>query len=171
VSPRSILTLVATGVIAVAVGGAAIVGATASGAPHVPAAAPAASIPQKPAPVLHLPSTLNLVTQTDGLVKIDATHQVFTNAVTHPSAPAKIIGTASLTCTGVNGTTPREVCNGAISLRGGTFLITETLDISTATVTGNILAGAGTYAGATGYVNGHDKGGGKTTLTLNYSLG
>jgi hypothetical protein len=165
--------MVASGVIAIAVGGAAIVGATASGAPSppdVPAAVPAAALPQKPAPVLHLPSTLRVVTQTDGLVKLDATHQVFTDAVTRPGT-TKIIGTAALTCTGVNGASPREVCTGAIALRGGTLLVNETLDIRTAKLSGSVVAGAGGYSGAHGSITGQDKGGGKTTLTISYSLG
>ncbi len=165
--------MIASGVIAVAIGGAAIVGATASGAPSLPdapAAVPAAAVPQKPAPILHLPTTLRLVTQTAGVVKLDARHQVFSDAVNRPSS-TRVIGTAALTCTGVNGAAPSEVCNGAIALRGGVLLVNETLDIRTAQVTGSVVGGSGDYAGASGNLTGQDRGAGKTTLTLNYSLG
>lgn len=172
-SPRSILAFVASGVIAVAIGGAAIVGAAASGAPSVPdvpAAVPAAAVPDKPAPVLHLPSTLHLITHTTGAVRLTASRQVYSNAITKPGSRT-IIGIEALTCLGELSSPPRETCTGALALRDGVLTINETLDISTAKITGTIVGGTSSYRDAQGEVSGEDQGGGVAKLTLNYSVG
>jgi hypothetical protein len=169
VSPRSILAFVASGVIAVAVGGAVIVGATASGAPRIPNA-PAVVPPAKPGPTLHLPTTLHLTTQIAGLVKLGQTGQLLSDTVSKGSA-RKIIGTAAYSCKGVGGASPHEVCTGAIAFGDGVLLIQEDLVIRSGDVTGAVTGGNGAYAGAKGDITGHNKGGGKTVLTLNYSLG
>lgn len=168
-SPRSILAFVLSGVIAIAVGGAAIVAATASGAPRIPTA-PAAVPPAKPGPTLHLPTTLHVTTQTAGLVKVGKTRELLSDSVTRGST-RKIIGTAAYSCRGIESTSPHEVCTGAIAFSDGVLLIQEDLEIRTGNVTGAVTGGNGAYTGAQGDITGQDQGGGKIVLTLNYSLG
>jgi hypothetical protein len=169
VSPRSILAFVASGVIAVALGGAVIVGATASGAPRIPNA-PALIPPAKPGPTLHLPTTLHLTTQIVGLVKLGKTRELLSDTVTRGSA-RKIIGTAAYSCNGVAGASPHEVCTGAIAFSDGVLLIQEDLEVRSGNVTGAVTGGNGAYSGAQGDMTGQNEGAGKTVLTLNYSLG
>jgi hypothetical protein len=168
VSPRSILVLITSGLIAVVVGGAIVVSSAASGSPSV--VPPPAVVPAQPATTLHLPTTLRLISQIDGQAKLDSIHQLVNEALSRPGT-RKLIGTSALSCTGVRGTAPKEVCNGALAFRDGAMLIQETLDVGSGNVSGRVLGGSGSYTGAQGDITGQEKNGGMTALTVNYSLG
>jgi hypothetical protein len=169
VSPRSILVLITSGLIAVAVGGAIIVGATASRAQSVAVQQPPAALAAPPNTTLHLPKTINMISQIDGQAKLDSIHQLVNDALSRPGN-GRLLGTAAFSCAGVRGSSPQEICNGALAFRSGAMLVQEDLDVKTATISGTVIGGSGSYAGARGYLTGQEKGGGKSALTVSYNL-
>ena len=167
VSPRSILTLASFSIAAVTLGVAAIAG-TAAGSPHIPTQFGAA--PAEPGPVLHLPTTLHLVAQSHGGVQVNSSHVVFDEIITRPGSK-KQIGTEALSCSGTNHPADPASCDGGLALLDGALLVQESIDPANRTITGRVLGGSGTYAGATGTITGQGRGGGKASLTISYTLG
>lgn len=159
-SPRKLLALAASGLVAVSIG-AIISVSSAAGTPASPAL---------PAPVLHLPTTLHLVAKSGPGAAIDSTHVLLDEIVTKPGT-AKVVGTEALSCmVSANGGGP-STCDGGLALRDGALLIEETLYPASRSLSGKVLGGSGTYAGAHGTIQGQGHGGGKSTLTISYTLG
>lgn len=174
------LTVLAVAIATGTVGGAVIIGASAGGStpdqPSTPAFRAANPAPDlapvlqtAPRTTLNLPAPLHVVNQTTGARKLDSSHSVFYATITKPRSQ-KVIGTAAHTCVAVTSGTVRQDCHSALALRGGVMVFDDTLDIHTGKITGTVLGGTGKYSGASGTVSGHDLGGGKDKLTINYSF-
>ena len=175
------LSVLAIAIATGGVGSAVIVGTSASGSPRPTAALPPQALTvAPPAPLapdaqtmpkttLHLPSTLRLVYRTTGARPLNRSHTVFTAALTKPGHK-KIIGTAAFTCASVTSGGLRQDCRGAFALRKGVLLVAESQNISTGQITGSVLGGSGYYEGAIGPISGHDIGGGRAKLAVDYSF-
>jgi hypothetical protein len=159
VSPRSLLALATGGLVAVAIG--AVITTSSASTPDSPA---------RPGPVLHLPTTIHLVAKSGPGSAIDSTHVLLDEVLTKPGT-TRLVGTEALSCTVSGNASAPSTCDGGLALRDGALLIEETLYPSSRTLSGKVLGGSGSYAGASGTITGRGRGGGKSTLTINYTLG
>jgi hypothetical protein len=127
-------------------------------------------VPGQPTTTLHLPTTLRLVDQLTGEAKFGGSYSLYTSVLAKRGTPKQLIGAGTRTCAPAASGGAILDCNSAFALKSGVLLISDLLDLSKGTISGKIIGGSGTLAGARGSISGVAKPGAKFYLTVSYYI-